>query len=159
MTSTSAPASCRPTSSPGDSNQGAPLRQLERDRQGTRHRARRAGRHHRQGTRDGRAGISRQPWRRPIKRFPVKLGTKTFNARSPTSSTTRRRATSPTEHDDLQADGGRNACLEHEYYSVGGGSSSGRATAAEEGPAEVSVLDDEGTAGHAEATSCRSRRS
>ena len=45
----------------GDGAQGPPVRQPERDRQGTRHRARRARRHRRQGAGDGRPAVPRQP--------------------------------------------------------------------------------------------------
>ena len=47
----------------GHRPEGAPVRQPERDRQGPRHRARRAGRHHRQGAGDRRARVPRRPAR------------------------------------------------------------------------------------------------
>ena len=47
----------------GDRHQGPPLRQPERDRQGARHGARRAGRRDRQGAGDRRARVPRRPGR------------------------------------------------------------------------------------------------
>ena len=74
-----------------------PVRQPQRHRQGPRHRARRARRHHRQGAGDGRPGVPRQPARQARSGLPGEARRQDVQRhRSRTSSTTRRRATSRT---------------------------------------------------------------
>ena len=87
----------RPTRQ-GDGAEGAPVRQPQRHRQGTRHGARLARRAGRQGAGHRRSRCSSTSMRdKPDQAFPVKLGDKTFNlSASRTSSTTRPRATSRT---------------------------------------------------------------
>ena len=117
----------------------------------------------RQGAGDGRAGVPRQPARRTRTRvFPVKLGDEDVQRVAQGHHLRRAEGRLPaSQHDDLQADGGRQGAARagvllgrRRLHRVEG------LHAAEEGRAEVPVLDDDGAAGARRArTTSRSRRS
>ena len=132
----------------GHGPQGSPLRQPERHRQGARHRARLAGRPHRQGAGHGRSAVPRRDDRQAeadlpgeARRQDVQPLARRHHLRHPQG-----RLPAP-EHDDVQTHGRRQGHLRagvllarRRVLRVEG------LHAAQEGPAEVSLRDDEGTA-------------
>ena len=92
----------------GDRPEGAPVRQLERDRQGPRHRTRLARRHHRQGTGDRRTRVPRQPRRQAGSELPREARRQDVQPHAEGHHLRRaeRRLQAP-EHDDVQVDGRR----------------------------------------------------
>ena len=96
----------------GDRPEGPPVRQPERDRQGPRHRARFAGRAARQGAGDGRSAVPRRDARQAQ---PVLPGEARRQDLHPDAGRRDLRLAqgrlSSSQHDDLQADGRRQADL------------------------------------------------
>ncbi len=132
----------------GHRPQGASLRQLERHREGARHRARRSGRHHRQGAGNGRPEIPRRSRRQSRSDVPGEAGYRHLQRLDQGHHLRCAQGRLPApQHDDLQAHGRR-------YRAPRAGVLLGRRrlhrmeglSAPEEGAAEIPLRDDAGAA-------------
>ena len=146
----------------GDRPQGAPVWQPQRHGQGARHRARLAGRDRRQGTRHGGTSVPGRPGEQPRPDVRREPGRQDVQGVAEGHHLRRAEGRFPApQHHDVQAHGGRPGAPRagvllgrRRVHRVEG------LRAPEEGAAEVSVFDDEGTAGaRRDRTSSRSRRS
>ena len=124
----------------GDRPEGAPVRQPQRHRQGPRHRACLAGGHPRQGAGDGRSAVPRRDARQAEPVLPGQARRQDLHPHACRRDLRRAQGRlSPSQHDDLQADGRRQADLRAGVLL--GGRRLHRMEglhAAEEEPAEVS---------------------
>ena len=114
----------------GHGAEGAPVRQPERHRQGPRHRARRAGRHHRQGAGDHRSAVPRRAARQAGPGLPGEARRQDVRRVAEGHRLRRAEGRLPApQHDDVQADGrATRCCSSRSTTRSAAGSSSGRAT-------------------------------